>query len=800
MATAMGYQRYTFPVLASLSDNTSTALTGITIEIPERVVTFHKVKARLTADDIITATGGTIASRSISIGLGGGTKTTVTNNNALTNSGENMSFDWTADLTSRFTSSWSGTSMTCECDVLVDQNTGTTLGMVNVIVTLDIVYEYNISSYDITGVAATDVLTSKSGGSPVAHGLAVGALVRIKNMVGGSGATDGVYSVATVPTSSTFTLTGFAFSTDITAGTVYLSPRRSKTARIPLSMPAGALATSKPSSLHTIPALDTEFPEASKTFVQMTIEMNAVTAVNAVTTDHTVSFELDSLGAHTTGNYEAALATDRQVRYCVSPSYFSGLDTSTSHSYYAWGSVARFNHAAVCLLVTYSYDEDSTTNMWVDVTLLCNSEKNMAGGGGGSPPSVMAVDLFIPEQSPTTKGIAFCWQVGTNSTISALNARLGKGSYTTYTDAVSVNASGCIGQTVNNSAYTLNRGRNRLEFSIYHSGGDDSLGLTGWFHVAYTCAKPSAGTQAANKTIPYATCTTGTSAMAKNCGAVGPVFAIIPESTNWFLQNWGLQICITSPSAGPTGLFGSGVMTTGDIGNRAMGPWHRNTDSEIGYQFLALAPIRGKFVWPWANYWKGNPKDSDSPGDPTQGGSLFVTFANGATATAQGAFDVLYTYHTISFDVTGDISGSNGGLVKVNVFRNQHFDCGVTGTASTDLFTTVGNKTHQLSVGDSVKIFDVTGGAGVTWNAWFTVATVPSPSTFTLTGANFTTDISAATARFPLPDGCEKIGQTERTGDGSYSFVWYDDVEPLYTEAYEDDNYLGRSAPALAGT
>ncbi len=288
--------------------------------------------------------------------------------------------------------------------------------------------------------------------------------------------------------------------------------------------------------------------------------------------------------------------------------------------------------------------------------------------------------------------------------------------------------------------------------------------------------------------------------MAKNCGAGVTALAYITQS-NWFLQNWGIQMTLTYPgSTTATALFGTGVLDSGDIGYRPFGSWARTTDSEAGYQYLALAPPRARFVWPWANYWRGNPKAFDQPGDPTGGGALFVTFANGTNGTAQGAFDILYTYHSVTFDVTGDVTGSNGGTVKVNIYRNQHFDCGVTGTASTDLFTTVNNKTHQLSVGDKVKIFGVTGGASVTWDQWFTVATVPSPSTFTLTGANFTTDISSATARFPLPDGCEKIGETERTGDGSYSFTWYDDVEPLFTEAYEDDNYLGRSAPALAGT
>ena len=113
--------RYTFPVLASLTDNTLTALTDITIYIPERVTTFRSVTAILTCDDIITATGGTATTRRMQLGLNGGTKTNISTSQALTNSGENLSLMHTFDFTSRFTSAWGGTSMTCQADVLVDQ-------------------------------------------------------------------------------------------------------------------------------------------------------------------------------------------------------------------------------------------------------------------------------------------------------------------------------------------------------------------------------------------------------------------------------------------------------------------------------------------------------------------------------------------------------------------------------------------------------------------------------------------------------------------------------------------------------
>ncbi len=144
MATRLKTVKYAFPVLASLANNTLTNLTQITIALPETgTKTFRKVTAHVTMDDIITATGGTLTTKTLSLRLGAAGYTTVANANALTNSGENLSVWLSDDFTSHFTTNWTGTSMTCDFQVTINQSTGTTLGMVNVCVTLDITYEYD---------------------------------------------------------------------------------------------------------------------------------------------------------------------------------------------------------------------------------------------------------------------------------------------------------------------------------------------------------------------------------------------------------------------------------------------------------------------------------------------------------------------------------------------------------------------------------------------------------------------------------------------------------------------------------
>lgn len=708
--------RYTFPVLASLADNTLTALTDITVYIPERVTTFRSVTAFLTCDDIITATGGTAFTRRMQLGLNGGTKTNISSSWALTNSGENLSLMHTFDFTSRFTSDWGGTSMTCQADVLVDQTSGTTLGQVNVCVTLEITYEYDYSTYDITGDQSTDVLTSKSGGSPVAHGLAAGALVRIKNMVGGAGETDGLYTVATVPTSSTFTLTGFSFTTDITGGTVTLSPTRAKTVGFIMNTPATSLASSKPGTANfTIPALDTYLPEASKTYREITVEMLGNT--HGAATDSTLSMEYDTAGAHTTGSYESALATSRMVRYCTSPSYFGAMDTSATHSWYIWASITlTFYHCVCTMYVTYEYDEDSTTDMIVDVVIPVNPQGDL--GGSSASPSSLKIDIDIQEANISGGQIACVWQWGQTAPVTGMQAKIGTGSYVAYTDGGSVYGGGTIASIRNDSAYTLARGKNSLDFLVYRTGGDNGLGLTGYWRVSYTCDKPAAGTQAANKTIIYTSYATGSRNSNFVLGAQAQQAAYIPEPL-WYMTSWGcFHFVLQTSTASPGAIRMGGMLDSGATFTRFVGTWIGTSDAEAGWRLITYAPEH--FVWKWADYKGfGLPSGLNDPSDPTDIYSLWSVGVGGGTVPYFQTLQYVYTYHCLSYEVTGDISGSNGGTVDIHLHRES--------------------------------------------------------------------------------DG-ERLASTSRSGDGSYTFTWYDNTENVYVDAYEDGTHLGRSAPALAGT
>lgn len=141
MATRTKTIRYAHPPLASMVDNTLTTLSQITVYIPETVVSFQSVVARVTA--MATATGtGNVTSRRLQCRLGAAAYTTHTNSNVYTGSGEDIFVQHAVNLTAHFTTNWTGTSMTFDSEALLD---GAQAGIVwtNICVEVYITYQYD---------------------------------------------------------------------------------------------------------------------------------------------------------------------------------------------------------------------------------------------------------------------------------------------------------------------------------------------------------------------------------------------------------------------------------------------------------------------------------------------------------------------------------------------------------------------------------------------------------------------------------------------------------------------------------
>lgn len=584
MATRLKTVKYSFPALASLVNNTLTTLTQITVYLPETgTKTFQSVVAHVTMDDIITATGGTLTTKTFNLRVGAAGYTSVANANTLTNSGENASFRFSADYTSHFTTNWTGASMTCDFQLQINQSTGTTLGMANVCVTLDITYEYDDTS-------TTHV----------------------------------------------------------------------KTVMIPLDAPVATIATSA-TTYDTIPALDTYLPEASKVYRDIHVIMQGSESRNSATTDHTMTLRVGTANV-TTGNYEGSLATDRFFRYVwnVTGAY---PDTAATQTWQPTATVARLHHFQAWLVITYEFDPSSTTSVMNSLMLPMDLASPM-GGTAATDFQRGSRELWIEETNPVRQRVAFFpfWQQMAG--ITGLNMRIGTGSFVTYTDTASVTAGSNAAMVRNDTALSLARGRNSLNFDVYRTDtADFGWNISGFWLVNYTSDKHSDGVGAHNHSVEWGIQQNGTAAAASNItsSSIGPQ---IPE-TDYLITALGTQLVAQiSGTVAPSGYTVLVERLSAEGGQE----WEvayldsSQTDPEIGV-FLMYSQMRTLF--------KRFPGDADPRRIDLETARRWRVHINGSTAAVGWVgLNVIATYHTIMYSVADSISGFSG-TVSVDLHRSD---------------------------------------------------------------------------------------------------------------------------------
>lgn len=580
---------YAFPTLASLTNNVLTNLTQITIYLPENSKVFRSVVARVTFDDIITATGGSLTTKTLGLRLGAAGYTTISNANTLTNSGENHSFELDANYTSHFTTNWTGTSMTCDFQLQINQSTGTTLNMVNVSVTLEITYEFDETS-------TTQV----------------------------------------------------------------------KTVWIPLNAPTGALAVTA-TTVDTVPALDTYLPEASKTYRNIFVVVQGNEARNTATTDHTITISVGATSV-TTGNYEGALASDRWFRYVFNLTAAGFTGTNATQNFQLSATVARCNHLQAYLVVTYEYNESTSTTIMNSVLLPMEVDSPM-GGTTSADFQNASRELWIQEPATiTTQKVAFFVHWQQVAAIGGLNMRIGTGSFVAYTDTASVLCGSNGAMVRNDAAFTLARGRNTLNFDVYRTDtADFGFNVSGYWMVNYTSGKHSSGSRAHNHTVLWNLLTHGTAAAASSY-TVAATAPVIPEA-NYFLNAVGTR-AILMPSG--TTLPGGVVVSVERLSGEGGHAWESayldlvQTDPEVGVSF-AYSQVRTIF-----RRWPNDAETSRLDIETARRWLLMAPFAAATGAFGWAELSLMMTYHSISYTVNGTLSGSFSGTVNLQLWRNSN--------------------------------------------------------------------------------------------------------------------------------
>lgn len=625
MATSLKTTNWGFPPLASTTNNVLGTFSSIVITIPESSISIERAWIDVCFNDIITVTGGTIDRIRVDLRLGSNGSDGSTASTSITNSAENTTLMVTREFTTYFQNFWSGTTMSCQVNILTNQTTGTTLGMNNLSCQLNITY-----SYDTT------------------------------------------------------------------------SATQSKSVWIPLNAPRTSLPGTK-TSHDTIPALDTYLPESSKSYRNIFI-VSKFNRHHVNASDFTIKYELSSLGTHTTQNYESALSTDVYTRYIWEITSY--ITTNTTHSFNVWSSLTGRSHCPIFyMIVTYTYNSSATTQV-MNCQILPLDFNSPMGGTSASDYQRASRDLWIPEINPSINRIACLVHWNSIDNESGLNARVGTGSFLTYTLIGSGIIAGDKTMMIRNdtpTGLTFSRGRNTLSIDIYNTSAvvrGFNVGCL-WL-INYTSDSIPGDSYLNSKTVQNLSfINTG---LSQQIISTMSVFTI-PEDY-WFISGLGYEFKFLGGSL----IQGVGVSIE-RLESEGGLVWE-DTYSDAGGHDAELG-INTKFIQSRSLFkrWTGEYDQSRLDMFVPRRSRTWLP-ATTATPAVHDSLINYTTYHSIYGTVSGYISGSSGGVIDIHLNR---YDTG------------------------------------------------------------------------------ETVLSTTQSGNGTYSFIWFDDTEDLFVYAYESETRKGAS-------
>lgn len=485
---------------------------------------------------------------------------------------------------------------------------------------------------------------------------------------------------------------------------------RVKTVRIPLESPTG----NSPNTLteigtNQVPALDSFLPEASKTYRQIWFEIETNEGENGAT-DGQFGFALDSESEVNDGTHELANASG--IRYLYHW-IRNDMATNAAHAFLARTTSANMLASALCVTLCVTYEYSHTSSSSVLNSLLIPFGFPGACSDGSTEAGRAQVEFWVEE--PATVALVHsavrCYPRCAGS-IATTNVRCGSQSFRTYTQAGGSTVCGATSLQhrfdsggAQGSGITFARGKNLLTIDLYVSSPASSQSHSGAVLLNYTSGIATGGDGTHNHTTAWF----GSDLVvvgADRAMNITPTTPVIPETSYW-LNDYGIQVHY-SQSGGTDYGYTMEVQCLSGEGSGA------------GWDIIAalassMSPERG--IYPhWASrrdLWNHYPGDPRSMRNPET--SRVWRETNNDEA---GLSMTWLTYHAITFEVSGTISGSAGGTVNIAL--------------------------HDATTG-------------------------------------------------------KLLGTTSRTGNGSFSFTWYDDAHEVYAVAREDGTHVGRSDNDTAG-
>ena len=439
------------------------------------------------------------------------------------------------------------------------------------------------------------------------------------------------------------------------------------------------------------------------------VEGNHETA--AGTTDFTMNTRIDTGTTITHNLSERALGSDIFGTWV----HIESPSTSAVHAWKAWGAgVAAMNHCCHTLYVTYEWTLSGTTEFLNSIQLAYEIPSPLGGTVAGAA-SRFELPIRIEEPATITlkqSAVRLSYVQGA-AAMAGHNLRCGSQAFRAYTNNASQLCGGQMIQqridsgSVQGAGVTIGRGKNNLVIDCYRTDAADlGWNLSGVVYLNYKSGVSSQGIGGHNHTTWWKVLDWDAALTSlREATAFAPN---IPE-TNYWVTGIGFQM-IHWDAVATNAINWCAEVLSGEGAEDGWRDLYADMfvkDVERGCQVVYCRARGDMKRWP-------NDTDSERLAIETARKYRYTNLGTCAKGVA-----MILTYHTITFTVSGDVTGSSGGSVDIDCFTED---------------------------GDEIL----------------------------------------------------HIGTTSRTGNGSYTLTWYDNVYNCYAEARESGTLIGRSDNAVA--
>lgn len=462
-----------------------------------------------------------------------------------------------------------------------------------------------------------------------------------------------------------------------------------KTVRIPMDSGLGALTASLAEiGTNQIPALDTFLPEDSKAYRNIWIELWYNESTTGTANDASLGMQIDSGSEHLTGIHESGLASSISGMYIWDQGASPAWATNAVHAFKLRSSTittaSTFNHVGIILCVTYEFAASSSAI--INSLVLTMPHISMPGMTTSSDVARGDMDFYISEPATIAlvqSGILLVYvQRGAESP----RAKLGSGSQRDYTDiggaycGASFLTQRADSGGAGGAAFGLGRGKNTLGWTVFQASSTTTPCMfSAILYLNYTSGKASAGCEAHNHSTLWLQQQSQTSGTLWALSA--SVLFTIPEAEAAYFVN-----CI---AAWLFSVWNTTVTTAGkmnhldveDLAGELQGQGFRSvkfpgmmTDGEVGFYPVAECLSRYDPIG-WRR-WTGDPQTGRR--DPGASRRLRLLEVPNGT----GALALWLTHHSITFTISGTVSGSAGGTVNLYLHRASDGELLLTGSRS----------------------------------------------------------------------------------------------------------------------